>query len=566
MLCNNVNNLRYIPQTFVSFCVLLFHITAYYRPVTTAVKRTWEQVCEVPSSQRAVLKKHSFQDSSGPNSAPAKVHLLPAGVLSSSFPTLRHSLKVRPPPLSTQSDIDRSSPSIPCPSLASDIASLQKMGEHYVWISVSESSRSTYQTGFRRWQKFVIWLGTDIMMDKIPPEWTAACNRPGYVAQPWYESCVAAFLCWMRNVGNVVEPKTAFNYLAGVSHYLQNYGMNTEFLRSPFLKATKNGMLNEWAALPGNSTAERKRIPISIDMIMAVYDSFPRPLSLENITVHTAMIFAFITASRISEYLPASSATLGHAILSEHVVFTVNSGPFAGQHLPSFRCHDISLKDISAVFIFIRNAKNEQEGKGNRISYTKGTVSKARVFDAVSVLWSYTTRAKPVLNAPFFMVTVAGNSTWTLCRPTFNVRLKEIAELFGLDPTRVVSHGLRGGLASTLAVAQVPAHVYHSLGGWSSECYTTYQTATTTVYDDIHKILADPKVLTVQDIKLSTCSNLLNVSGLQPSSFLPATVFSRRVDRETKPVSTESSPSHSNDRKDLITSSARIITKPSRFL
>ena len=162
------------------------------------------------------------------------------------------------------------------------------------------------------------------------------------------------------------------------------------------------------------------------------------------------------------------------------------------------------------MFIFIRNAKNEQEGKGNRISYSKDVISESRVFDAVSVLWSYTIRAKPVQHAPFFMSSF-GNSTWTLCRPTFNIRLKEIATIFGLDPSRVASHSLRGGLASTLAVAQVPSYVYQSLGGWSSECYTTYQTATTTVYDDIHKILANPTVLTVQDIKLSTCSTLTSV-------------------------------------------------------
>jgi len=485
-------------------------------PVLVAIKHSCVQarhptattVSQVPS--RNLYSPDFSVSMSTTKSVPKCVRTLPIALTRSS--QVFKSLKFRPPALTTGPLMVGSSfPLVaPKPSLISDIASLQKLGEHYVWISVSESSRATYQTGFRRWQKFVVWLGTDIMMEKIPPEWSAACNRPGYVAQPWYESCVAAFLCWMRNIGNVVEPKTAFNYLAGVSHYLQNYGMNTAFLRSPFIKATKNGMLNEWTALPGNSVAERRRIPISIDMIMAVLDSFPRPLSFENLAVYTAMIFAFITASRISEYLPASSATLGHAILSENIVFTIASGPFAGRHLPSYLCHDTNLDDISAVFIFIRNAKNEQEGKGNRISYSKDVISESRVFDAVSVLWSYTIRAKPVQHAPFFMSSF-GNSTWTLCRPTFNIRLKEIATIFGLDPSRVASHSLRGGLASTLAVAQVPSYVYQSLGGWSSECYTTYQTATTTVYDDIHKILANPTVLTVQDIKLSTCSTLTSV-------------------------------------------------------
>jgi hypothetical protein len=426
------------------------------------------------------------------------------------------------------------------------------MSEHYVWISVSESSRSTYQTGFRRWQKFVVWLGTDVLMTKIPAEWVLACNRPGYVAQPWYESCVAAFLCWMRNVGNVVEPKTAFNYLSGVSHYLQNFGLNTDFLKSPFLKATKNGMLHEWEALPGNSIAERKRIPISIDMIMGVYASFDRPLSLEDITVYTAMIFAFITASRVSEYLPVSSVTIGHAILSEHVVFTVASGPLAGTHIPSHRCHNIKLDDISAVFIFIRNAKNEEVGKGNRISYTKGEVSKTRVFDAVTVLWSYVSRAKPALNAPFFMTSVAGHS-WTLCRPTFNKRLKAIADLFGLDPARIASHGLRGGTATAMAVAQVPAYVYHSLGGWGSECYTTYQTATTTIYDDIHKILANPCTLSALDIKLSTCSNLLTESD---SLSVPVVVAS------PKPVLSHTAPTLRSKASSALTRFAPPPPKP----
>ena len=80
----------------------------------------------------------------------------------------------------------------------------------------------------------------------------------------------------MTNV--VFSPPLTF--LGG--HYLQNFGLNTDFLKSPFLKATKNGMLHEWEALPGKSIAERKRIPISIDMIMGVYASFDPPGSVSS--------------------------------------------------------------------------------------------------------------------------------------------------------------------------------------------------------------------------------------------------------------------------------------------
>lgn len=397
-----------------------------------------------------------------------------------------------------------------CPTRTSHIRALQGVRDAFVLQSVAVSTYKNYGTGIRRWQEFVNLIGSDPFLSKVPPEWQLTNSMPGAIPRPWKEDCITIFLAWMRCEPRPVAPKTAFGYLSAVRFFLLNSGIDVGFLQSNFIRSAKLGMMNAWRLIPGNSEAERRAVPISVDMIMGTKAAFKKPLSLKDLTTYSAMVFGYNTASRCSEYLPASNNVWTHAILSDYVLFLIERHNGRSVLVASHESTRILLSDVLGCLVIIKSAKNDQHGVGHRYYFPKKPVSASRLYDFASDMWNYAQVARPGKSQPFFHCTVP--DSWSLTRGEFNKRLKLTARLYKLDPKHVSSHSLRAGAATALGAANVPDYVIKNFGGWSSEAFLRYVRATTQLYEHVHDILASVDGLSLSSLSL--------VNNLDPSQFL----------------------------------------------
>jgi hypothetical protein len=272
-----------------------------------------------------------------------------------------------------------------------------------------------------------------------------------------------------------------------------NNGVDVAFFNSPVIRATKAGIVHQWRLLPGASVASRQCLPVSISMIMGLRDSWPVPLRFSQVQFYTAMIFAFSTASRVSEYLPASKHDWSHAILSDHVLFALDSvSPTPSSPLrfvPSFSSASVSLVDVRGVLIIIREGKNDPSGIGHRYYFPREPLSPPqRCYDVTTDLWAYAGVAHLRPRVPFFF---SPPGFPLLTHASFNAQMKPLAVLFSLDPNRVSSHSLRAGAATQLAGAGVPDYVIKNFGNWSSDAFLGYVRASMNIYSNVHAILAD---------------------------------------------------------------------------
>jgi hypothetical protein len=212
------------------------------------------------------------------------------------------------------------------------------------------------------------------------------------------------------------------------------------------------------------------------------------------------MIFAFSTASRVSEYLPISRQDWSHAILSDHILFELAPDPSVStarpQFIPAYLARSYTVDRVRGVLVVVREGKNDPSGIGHRYYFPRRPVSPpARCFDLTTDLWEYSLCARPRSGAPFFLSPVGFP---VLTHLSFNAKMKAIAPLFSLDPSRVSSHSLRAGAATQLAGAGVPDYVIKNFGNWSSDAFLGYVRASTNIYSNVHDILANASSFSAQ--------------------------------------------------------------------
>jgi hypothetical protein len=269
-------------------------------------------------------------------------------------------------------------------------------------------------------------------------------------------------------------------------------------------------MMNLWRLQPGNTVAARRALPLSVQMILGTSAAFKSPLSLQDLTTFSAMVFGFSTASRVSEYLPKSRAVWTHAILSDYVLFSVT---IKGQDLllPSHSIRRTPFSAIKGCLIVIRTRKNDPDGVGHRYYFPREDISPTRLYDFTTVMWDYVTMSLPLPKHPFFAP--SSPYSWCLTRVDFNKRLKFTASLFGLEPRLVSSHSLRAGAATALGAANVPDYVIKNFGGWSSEAFLGYVRASTNMYASVHDILANGTSVSCESLSLLTSLDPVQFQG-----------------------------------------------------
>ena len=367
---------------------------------------------------------------------------------------------------------------------------------------VLQSTKTTYSTGVRRWVKFVQEFGTDVFMRKIPPEFLQYQSEvDSFHHSSWQEACFMSFLEWLQGPPKPVAPDTASNYLCAVKHHLACHGLDMSALvSSTVLSKHKRGNRNTYLADEHNLEANRRTLPLSIDILLGERPDPASKSPLRDLAFFTALLMGFTMLTRVLNYLPVSSAA--YRLDSEHVLFSVTplpGGEGAPVEVSADQLGDIPLSRIIGASAFLARSKTDGSGKGKRIPFLRQLVNPPScVYDIVTVLYEYVQAARPARGKPFFYIP---SLFWSLSPAHYNLRLRAVAEKHGLDPDQVDSHSVRIGGAAVLAAAQVPDYVIMAMGGWASAVYLQYVRPSVQIYAAAQAALANSGFVSASSIR-----------------------------------------------------------------
>jgi hypothetical protein len=285
-----------------------------------------------------------------------------------------------------------------------------------------------------------------------------------------------------------LAPITTSTYLSGVRKYLQNNGVDTQiFDSSQYIRQTRQGIANYYRSVINETAADRKRIPITLDLIQQNHRS--EPSSLIETVLYTAQILAYTIVARISEYIKCPKSD--HHLRTRDIQFWTARGEQKPAHTPP-----TDWATVTAVTINVRSKKNDPEKRGHK--YYFATAKSTDQYCIVKVLWTYATEIHPEADKPLFYIP---HIQWLLTPAFFRTHLKKLANRFHLDPARVCPHSIRIGGATTLAAAGLEGPTIKKHGGWRSAAFLEYILQNAMLYEQARSALASPQALTISDIQ-----------------------------------------------------------------
>ena len=358
--------------------------------------------------------------------------------------------------------------------------------------TVQKSTQRTYSTAEKRWFQVAHDIGTDPCMRIIPVEWEMRLDRFRDTTISWKEACMVTLLASFTEEGQAISPRTVGVYMSGVRKYLQNNGVDTQFMdTSQYIRNTKAGLAQLFRVQLNRTTADSERLPITIDMIRAYCaDGNSIDMPMPQRAVYTAAILGFTIVARVSEYL--DTGTSEHMLHTEDIVFKTTTGAIIPAHMAVNR----QGATPETVSVLIRSKKNDQRGRGYKYHFTAAADNDT--YCIVHILWTYAVTVQPQKGASLFYIP---GLQWTLKPPYFAAQLKAIGRKYGLDETRISSHSLRIGGATTLAAAGLSDSDVRNMGEWKSNAFMQYIRRNTEMFDRARRVMASTSAMTAQDVK-----------------------------------------------------------------
>ena len=378
------------------------------------------------------------------------------------------------------------------------------LGHVYYTCTVQPSTKKTYSSAERRWFSVAESIGTDPCMKTIPLEWQNRTDRFQHSTMTWPEACMTILLVSFT-IGRALAPRTVSSYLSAVKKYLENEGVDTKFFKnSQYIRNTKQGLTLAYRVETNKTSLDAARLPITADMIILYYKiTAPRQPTLQQRALFVAQLTGFTMVARVSEYLYTSKSE--HWLTTDRVQFEMPDGTT----IPAHHAHKHASTTPIAVHIHIRTRKNDQKGRGHTLHFHRANQTDKYCY--VSEMWAHATCARPIAKGPFFAIP---SENWTLKAPQLSLHLKNMATHFGIDSSRVSTHSLRIGGASTLAAAGLTDSEIMRIGAWRSATFLTYIRENNHMFEKARAALAGSEALTIADVRrLDTANGTRPVHG-----------------------------------------------------
>lgn len=349
--------------------------------------------------------------------------------------------------------------------------------------SVAPSSQHTYEIGWRIWCGFAGSCGFDPLISETSPS--------SVVMHPFSSFQIAAAVAFIAYCffSKKLSPATIATYLASVGYYYRLNGISAGFLHSDAVDMARSGAsLLHRQLRPVRDTST---LPCSLEMILTYQRSVPAAYEKHHAVI-TGMLLGFSLLLRVSEYvaLPTSS----HFLRSQDVTFVLHSGA----HIPSHMVSEALWPQVTKVVFLIRSAKNDSEGSGNRMVFSRKDCVDSTTFCICRVTFDWATRARLVLDDAF----LSYRQLWQVSYKDINTAVKEAAVMAGLNPARFSTHSLRYGGASALAAAGTSYYSIQQYGRWKSSIFLQYLKLSEEVFNRAFASLSHANNLSTNDIRL----------------------------------------------------------------
>jgi hypothetical protein len=350
-------------------------------------------------------------------------------------------------------------------------------------FSVLPSTLQTYTSGWNQWLTYVTGFKLDRFLRYPPIHW------PSTSPYPFAESALSAFITYAYFQLNLV-PSTIVCYVSGIKFYITNEGFTTVAFQSKYVSATKSAITLHYRGQ--HPISERDTFPFTLDMIQYLVNNIIPSNTPKNRAIGTAIQLAFSCLMRISEYIDTSS---NHHLLTDDVFFIVEIAGIES----SVNCtliSTVSLSNITAVSITVRNAKNDPLGISNTLCFYK-TVPIKGAFDLCTIMYDWSAYAVPIISVPFLWY----KGSRIINSEDINSSIQLVATRNGFNACHFSSKSLRVGGASTLAAAATPSYIIQKIGRWKSLTFLQYIKLSFEACTYVTNALSNPSLLTMSHLR-----------------------------------------------------------------
>ena len=384
-------------------------------------------------------------------------------------------------------------------------SSVLSAAQDSVLASITPQSRCSYSTGQKRWLEFTTAIGTNPSMSIIPAGVSTLLN-----GLSWHEAVVMGFLSYLHHTEvDSITPNSACTYLSAVIFMLQCMNVDTSFIDSSVpIARCKKGMRLAFRLAGGNEVAKGKKLPFLLDMIHACiqYVLSDSPMDL---MIRMAMLLGLLCVFRKGELvivktrLPRNpNGSLGDVACQNHHIRTRNiSFIFRSTEstYPAHLARDMQLAGLLQMIIEVETMKNDQDGSGNKMCFSRYTVTRDRPYDLVTEVFLFNQRARPEAEHPF--LSWQGQFSLKIDKLVEAMRKTAIRAPFHMDPKRFSTKSLRIAGATILAAAGVEEYIIMKSGRWKSVAFMKYMRLSVAMFDTSLSALSNISTLSMVDMR-----------------------------------------------------------------
>lgn len=373
-------------------------------------------------------------------------------------------------------------------ALADFRSRMQSNFNNIIRTSVQDNTARTYCSGVRCWKGFVAKMQLPDEFLEIIPTW--------FIRQTWsYQSAmIGQFLTYLVSDNGVGFP-TASGYVSAVQFFFKSNIKRIDMFSCTSLQdARKSLKLRHEQRV---SSAESRRRPYSHAMLKCLETNVVSRFDPKGFCIIVAAHLAVTLILRCSEYIFSLEQ---HFIRGQDVLFELFN-PRTNQKFviasPDAYLHDDC--QLCTTYIYLRDAKNDEEGQGNGYGFAPSPVSESNMFDIATEMFRCAVMCRPLHKIPFFSCT-HGRSTFVLMYKEFNAALKRGAFHATGSALKIGSHSLRilgVAIQHAAQVSDVNIQVYMRSKSLSFLRYIRLSLSTVEGY---RSAAANPSLYTDEDI------------------------------------------------------------------
>jgi hypothetical protein len=306
---------------------------------------------------------------------------------------------------------------------------------------------------------------------------------------------------------NPLAASTISGSYSGIRHSFRSNLLDTDFFDHCSMRAFKTATMLAERKNAKCNRVKRRKYPMTLGMVENVAVAAKSTSRIGPIMCATAIQLAFFCLLRVSEYVPNVKDIKHeccHAMLAKDVLFEVEHPDGGSQMVDATQVTTAMWPRVTLVKFTLRSMKNDQLRIGSTFWFRNMPNEEGTNIVKVAFEWAVTARLQ---SGDFFMSHRRGLPQQGSICITYSMvdkTIKECARLHGFLPRNFGTHSPRIGGACTLRAGDAPDTMLKLLGKWRGDTSSwVYQETSSKEFDRMQRLIKNPRLFTIKDIKLS---------------------------------------------------------------